>query len=145
MLFVSCKMQRCQQEPAIQKHTMGPTDRTHHMASLDRTHGPTNMVCICQVILELLFFVSNVSYLKDHIFKEEHQRDLTTHKIYQWVSLRVFLAEDLGPDDKPTFSKANSSKHYIFMLNKIYHYESVHWEGKRTHFKQVNNLIHSAI
>jgi hypothetical protein len=89
------------------------------------------------ILTELMCYVQNRRYAKDHDFSTGELATLTPEHIYRWMCTLVYGTPDPTREDNPTHGRASSLVYYkkaisYFMPNKLMPWDAISREGNPT-------------
>jgi hypothetical protein len=79
---------------------------------MNRLNEPAQKKRYQTVLRELMTYVDDIAYAKDHDFEMAQLAQLKPHDIYRWMCTKAFDMPDPGPDDHPVHGRSSSLMYY---------------------------------
>jgi hypothetical protein len=114
--------------------------------NMNRLNEPAQKKRYQTVLRELMTYVDDIAYAKDHDFEMAQLAQLKPHDIYRWMCTKAFDMPDPGPDDHPVHGRSSSLMYYkkaisYFMPNRLMAWNELSLAGNPTRSVAVNDLI----
>jgi hypothetical protein len=98
------------------------------------------------ILIQLISFLNNQQYNKDHEFTEQELGVLTPADVLRWMNLKSFGVPNPPDDANPTQARSNSLKYWKkaishFMPNKLMAWNRLSNQGNPTRSIEINDLI----
>jgi hypothetical protein len=116
------------------------------MPNMNRLNKPTQKNRYQTVLRELVIFVDNIKYAKDHEFQMAQLAELIPQDICRRMCMKAFMNADPGPEDNSIHGRSLSlmySKKALsyFMPNWLMAWNELSLAGNPTRSVAFNNLI----